>query len=107
MTNVVRRSLRDEVEEALWRQGAEAAYAGERTMRGGGYAKNGRSRDRYGGAGFARSRAERLGVGYAKWRGSRGAGLRREWTLGYRIGGEATSLRRVIEPCKPENDGTK
>ena len=39
MRDVVRRSLRDEVDEALWRQGAEAAYAGERTMWGVGYAK--------------------------------------------------------------------
>ena len=40
----MRRSSRDEVEEALWRQGAEAAYAGERTMRGVGYAKKARER---------------------------------------------------------------
>ena len=39
MRDVVRRSLHDEVEEALWRHGAEAAYVGERTMRGDGYAK--------------------------------------------------------------------
>ena len=44
MRDVVRRSLRDEVEEALWRQGADAAYAGERTMRGVVYAKKARIR---------------------------------------------------------------
>jgi hypothetical protein len=32
------------IEEALWREGAEPAYAGERTMRGVGYAKKARVR---------------------------------------------------------------
>ena|ERR1035441_8755708 len=47
MRDVVRRSLCGEVDEALWREGAEAAYAGERTMRGDGYAKEHRSGRRW------------------------------------------------------------